>query len=110
MRLHESPFLGIKKGKQIIEVRLNDNKRKCVRIGDTIVFSLRSNMDEKIKVKVLDLLKYDSFEELFENISLSDWNAAGWSMEQVVAACRKYYSKEDEELFGVLGIGIELID
>lgn len=39
MRLHEEPFELIKFGKKIIEIRLNDEKRQKVNIGDTITFS-----------------------------------------------------------------------
>lgn len=38
MRLLEEPFELIKAGKKIIEIRLNDEKRQKVSIGDEIVF------------------------------------------------------------------------
>lgn len=38
MRLHPEPFEKIKNGTKIIEMRLNDEKRQKVQIGDKIEF------------------------------------------------------------------------
>ena len=52
MKLHPWPFKKIKSGKKKFEIRLNDRKRKKIRIGDFITFSKRPDFVEKIKVKV----------------------------------------------------------
>lgn len=41
MRLHPGPFEKIRVGTQVIESRLNDEKRQEIRVGDHIVFMLR---------------------------------------------------------------------
>ena len=64
--------------------------------------------EEKIEVKVLKLYKYDSFEELykhFDKVSMgyaSDEDANPIDME-------KYYSKEEQANYGVIGIEMSLI-
>ena len=63
--------------------------------------------NEKIDKEALYI--YGSFRELFEDISPERCgNSADNSVEELVARMRNYYSETDEEIFGVLGIKIEL--
>lgn len=109
MNLNIGGFFGIKEGRQTIEVRLNDEKRSRIKVGDSIVFTLLPDAKESIQTNVIGLLKYDSFEELFSKIDLKEWNAKDWTIEQAITCCRKYYSSEDEKKCGVLGIRLELV-
>lgn len=108
MRLHNGPFESIKNGTKTIELRLNDEKRQLIKKNDIIQFENRVTL-EKIKVKVLKLHKYNNFEELyrhFDKISLGyniDESASFKDME-------KYYSEEEQEKYGVLGIEISLMN
>ncbi len=52
MHLYKEPFEMIKSGKKKIEIRLNDEKRQKLKIGDTIVFSKLPDCKDKIEVKV----------------------------------------------------------
>ncbi|HEY1074482.1 MAG TPA: ASCH domain-containing protein, partial [Patescibacteria group bacterium] len=52
MRLHPRPFDNIKSGKKTSELRLNDEKRSAIKIGDMIEFTSRVNPDEKLVTKV----------------------------------------------------------
>ena len=52
MKLYESSFNDLKSGKKKREYRLNDDKRKLVRIGDTIKFLKLPNLDEEFVVDV----------------------------------------------------------
>lgn len=109
MNLNAGGFFGIKDGRQLIEVRLNDEKRSRIEIGDSIVFTLLPDAKESIRTKVVGLLKYDSFEELFSNMDLAEWNAKDWTIGQAIDCCHGYYSIEDEKKHGVLGIRLELL-
>jgi hypothetical protein len=62
MQLQPEPFGMIKSGVKTIELRLFDEKRRKIRIGDEILFSNTEN-GETLAVKVLDLSVFDSFEE-----------------------------------------------
>ena len=107
MRLHNSPFNLIKSGTKTIELRLNDEKRSLIKVGDKIEFTNRIT-EEKIVVEVIKLHKYDSFVELykhFDKVSMGydeDEEADPKDMEQ-------YYSKDEQDKYGVLGIEIKLI-
>lgn len=111
MKLNDEPFQKIRDGKKTIELRLYDEKRRKLSIGDYIVFSKVDNMDEKIAVKIKALYRAQSFRELFEDISLDKCgNDADATIEGVVSRLRKYYSEEEEAQYGVLGIKIRVCD
>lgn len=107
MRLHDKPFQLIKKGTKTIELRLNDEKRKLIKNGDKICFTNRST-GEIIMTQVIGLHIYNNFIELykhFDKLSLgydSGEDADPKDMEI-------YYSKEEQEKYGVLGIEIKLL-
>lgn len=106
MRLNNGPFECIKNGTKTIELRLNDEKRSLINESDIIEFENRTT-GEKLEVKVLRLHRYNSFEELykhFDKVSLGykpDEDANPLDMEI-------YYSKEEQDQYGVIGIEITL--
>lgn len=106
MRLNKGPFEVIKSGKKKIELRLFDEKRKLINIGDSIEFISRDS-NEKIITKVITLHKYDSFFELYKHF---DKIILGYKKDEIAKPedMEKYYSKEEQEKYGVVGIEIEL--
>lgn len=107
MRLHDDPFNKIKQGTKKIEIRLNDEKRKSINTGDTIEFTNRKT-SEKMLVKVNGLFKYSNFEELYKN-----WDKVilGYDEDDIADPkdMEEYYSKEEQEKYGVLAIKIEKV-
>ncbi|MEK6940957.1 MAG: hypothetical protein AABW49_03600, partial [Nanoarchaeota archaeon] len=67
MKLFKEPFSRIKEKRKIIEVRLFDDKRQKVSIGDEIEFSLIDNPKEKILVKVIDMSRFKFFKDLYSS-------------------------------------------
>ena len=106
MRLHERPFRKIQEGKQVIESRLNDEKRQEIKVGDHIMFALRPDFVEKVEVEVFELIHAPTFTELFATRPLEEFGIADSS---TVTNMYEYYSKEDEAKFGVLGIKFKLL-
>lgn len=64
MQLTPSPFQMIKEGTKTIELRLFDEKRRKIQIGDIIEFS-NTETGEKIGAKVSAQYVFDSFESLY---------------------------------------------
>lgn len=52
MKLYEENFEELKNNKKEREYRLNDEKRKQIKVGDTIKFVKLPNLDEEILVDV----------------------------------------------------------
>jgi ASC-1-like (ASCH) protein len=103
MKLNPAPFERIKNGTQTVEVRLFDEKRRLLQIGDEIEFALTTDETQKIKVKVLELLRYDTFAELFGSLPAEQFGGGDAN------GMYQYYTKENEIKYGVLGIRMELI-
>jgi len=105
MKLNNEPFECIKNGTKTIELRLNDEKRKLLTVGDYIEFTNRAT-NEKLLVEVIDLFKYNSFEELYKHFNKIEM---GYSINEEANPkdMENYYSKEEQEKYGVLGIKIK---
>lgn len=110
MKLQPNPFYQIKSGRKTIEIRLNDEKRKLVSIGDEIEFSNIDDQEHKILTKVTGLTTAKTLKDLFDKIGTYD---AGWEhtegSAQAAQDMHKYYSEEKELQYGALGIHVELI-
>lgn len=106
MRLVNFAFMAIKMGKKDIEVRLNDEKRKLINIGDIIEFE---NIDTKemLRVKVINLYKYDTFKELFDSFN---HERLGLSDNDTYKIMDSFYTKAEQDKYEALGIEIMMID
>ncbi len=103
LRLHPRPFEKIRSGKQIIESRLNDEKRQQIKVGDHLVFALRPDFVEKEEVEVVELIHAPTFRDLFLSRPLTEFGIEDGNIERV-ENMYEYYSKEDEAKYGVVGI------
>ena len=107
MRLNNEPFNKIKEGTKTVELRLLDEKRKALRVGDKIIFTNRAN-NEKIDVVITNLFKADSFEPIYEKYSKV---AMGYNEEDDAKPedMEEYYSKEEIKKYGCIAIEIEKV-
>ena len=95
----------LKSGKKTIELRLFDEKRQKIQVGDEIVFSDSSNQDDNFKAIVLKLHRAESFDALC-NIILPD--KAGFSTkEELISVLEEFYTPSAQKKFGVVGIEIK---
>lgn len=109
MKLRPIPFKRIQDGQKSIELRLYDEKRRNVAIGDFIVLT-QTESGEKLKAKVVGLYRYGSFKELYAALPLK---ACGYLAEEVDDASYQdmyaYYTEQEEEKFGVVGIELQTL-
>lgn len=108
MKLHREPFEMIKSGIKTIELRLYDEKRRAISVGDEIEFMNAEG--EKLLCEVIAMHIFDSFELLYRSLPLTE---CGYTEQDVQFASPDdmdvYYSKEKQRKYGVVGIGIKLI-
>ena len=109
MKLQQKYYDFIKSGTKRIEIRLFDEKRQKIKIGDTIKFLKEDNQDESFEVKVIGLLRYNSFEDMFKDFDISVLSDKSMTKDELISALEKFYTKEKQEQYGVLGIRIELL-
>ena len=65
MKLQPEYFDFILNGTKRIEIRLNDEKRQQIKIGDTIKFLKEPELEETFNARVTGLLRYNSFDDMF---------------------------------------------
>ena len=109
MKLQPEYYNYILNGTKRIEIRLNDEKRSKIKIGDTIKFLKEPDLKESFKIKVVGLYRYNSFEDLFKDFDISILSDKSMTKEELIGVLEQFYTKEKQEQYGVLGIKIELI-
>ena len=109
MKLNDHPFSQIEQGIKTVELRLYDEKRRAIRVGDEIEFVHRTDSRRRLRRRVLRLHVFATFEELYAVLSLLQ---CGYTEQTLPTASprdmEQYYSREEEQAWGV--VGIELTD
>lgn len=108
MNLDAKHFENIKKGEKVYEVRLNDEKRQNLKVGDFINFTNNTTL-ESLVVKVTELLHFDSFDDMAKSIDYSEIGFNTLTEQEVLDTYHTYYTKEKEHQYGVLAIKIEVV-
>lgn len=103
-------FDKIARGDKTIELRLFDEKRRAVKVGDYVILN---NLDgkadlKKCVVQVTALCKFDGFKTLYKNI---DMTKCGYGKGEVPdpTDMLAYYSVERQAQWGVVGIEFDLL-
>lgn len=99
-------FQLIASGQRMIEPRLYDPSHRQIKIGDLILFVDRDNHGEQL-AKVVGLLRYPSFKELFAANPLSRFGMQ--SEADLHQAMHQFYRPDDELRHGVVGIKLHLL-
>jgi ASC-1-like (ASCH) protein len=110
MKLNPTPFAMMKDGRKTIELRLCDEKRREISIGDIITFCNTEDPELQINAQVTGLYAFDSFADLLATLPLLE---CGYTEKSVANASPndmdKYYSKEEQQKNGVIGIKVCLL-
>jgi len=110
MKLREVYFDKIKNNEKIYEIRLNDEKRQLIDVGDIIIFKKEPEKVEEIRTVVKDLIYFDSFKEMISTLPKSQVGFAGENEETIVDIYHQFYSEFEEKKYGVLAIKVEVIN
>lgn len=103
MRLHEEPFMLIKNGIKDIEYRLNDEKRKDIKVGDTITFYKRPEEKEMIKVEVIERREYKTLLEMYED-TFDRYLYQNYKTPEDAVLDTPYYSEDEVKKYGCVAI------
>ena len=109
LNLHPQPFTMIADGHKTIELRLWDEKRSQIRVGDTLVFVHTEDGSKTLTATVTALHHFPDFAALYAALPLEK---CGYLPEEVSTASpadmNEYYSAEKQARYGVVGIEITL--
>jgi len=108
MNLWDDSFRAIRDGKKTVEMRLFDEKRSLIGVGDLIEFT-NTTTEEKLLCKVVNMYRYSDFRELYEH---HDKISIGYNEDEKADPddMLMYYQKEDITKYGVVGIEIAVVD
>ncbi|MDO3410936.1 ASCH domain-containing protein [Saccharibacillus sp. CPCC 101409] len=106
MTLFPEYFDSVCSGRKKVEVRLNDERRRAIGVGDTIRFECLPGRQRAVEVTVEALYKHGTFEELYRAMPFSDFDCEGWTMQEMVDGTYDIYTPEQEADWGALGIRI----
>ena len=107
MHLREHAFYMFKAGKQDIEMRLYDEKRQKIKVGDTIEFS-NQETGQTINTEVVGIHVFENFEQLYNNF---DKQRIGYEedAEANPSDMSQFYSVPEINKYGVVAIQTKLI-
>ena len=107
MTLWDDPFNSIKSGMKTVEMRLNDEKRQSINVGDTLSFT-NVKTNQVINVLVIEKVVYKDFYELYKHY---DKISIGYKEDEIADPkdMLMYYSQEKIDKYGALAIKIKLI-
>lgn len=97
-------FQIVKDGIKDVEVRLNDEKRQQLKVGDTLIFLKRPLDDEEIKAEVIGLDYYDDFSSLVYNYEMKRIYLDNCSKEDYLKLMERFYSLEEQKELGAVAI------
>ena len=106
MKLQPKYFDYIKSGTKRIELRLYDEKRKLIKNNDRIIFINDKNHEEKLITHVKAIHRAKTFENLFNNFDISILADSSKTKESILKELNKFYTQEDQEKYGVIGLEI----
>lgn len=109
LKLQPKYFDYINNGTKRIELRLYDEKRQKINIGDTIIFQKEPELETTMQVKVIGLLRYNTFEELFDDFNIEIMADKEMTKQELLSVLEEFYTPEKQSQYGVLGIRIEKI-
>lgn len=104
MKLYAENFDELKSGTKKREYRLNDKKRRLVKIGDTIRFVRLPDYNEECIFDVIGIETFDNWYDCYSKYYDEDFKNLYDSVEDVVQDTYDggYYTKEESDKYGAV--------
>lgn len=110
MGLNPEPLRMMRTGKKRYELRLLDEKRQKLKVGDWIEFTQTDDASQILLVEIINLYIFTNFAELYETVPLLE---CGYTEADILLAkpedMEAYYSLDQQTKYGVLAIEIKLL-
>ena len=106
MRIHLDPeiYEQVKNGTKNVEARVNDEKRRQLKVGEYLQIINRANEEDVIYGQVTGLQYFSSFEELADNYPIERLYSPEFTKEEYLALFPQFYSDEEIRDNGVVAI------
>ena len=107
MKVQTKYYRLLKAGIKTVELRLFDEKRQQIQVGDEITFSDLSDPNDTFVAQVLALHRANSFDELCATVPPAQ--AGFTTKEELIDCLQEFYTPEAQQKYGVVGIEIKKI-
>ena len=106
MKINDNAFLRMNNGSKEREYRINDDKRRKVKIGDIIEFHRISNPEDIIEMKVYDITTYKTIKDAIKEYFDKDFSSRHKDID-IDSTVQSFYDKgfvtqEEEEKYGMV--------
>ena len=91
LHLLDKYFCLIKDGSKTVEIRLNDEKRKKMKVGNYIDF-INKDTEEIVTTEIVDKKLFDSVNDLYD---MYDEKSIGISKKDILKVMRNIYSEDE---------------
>lgn len=91
-----------------VEIRVNDEKRRKLHVGDTLIFLRRPEEIDKITATVTNLVYFDSFSDVTDYYDMKRIYLENTSKEDYINLMKRFYNDEEVKRDGVVAIEFKL--
>ena len=109
IHLDEDIFANVKYGTKNVEVRVNDEKRRKLKVGDKITFLKRPDETESIDAIIEGLAYYKNFNDLVEDYTIEELYSKGYSKEEFLSLLKRFYSNDEIDKYGTVAIKFKIV-
>ena len=104
VHLHPEVFDIVLQGIKDVEIRVNDEKRRKLKVGDTLLCLKRPEEVETISAKVTDLVYFSNFQEVVDMYPMERIYLSTTTKEEYVSLMKQFYSDEEVAKDGIVAI------
>lgn len=109
MNVQEKYYHLLKSGKKTVELRLNDEKRRQIKVGDEIEFTNGSDKNDRFMAEVIALHLAPDFETLCAQ-SITPRQGGFDAKEELLSVLEEFYTPAAQKKYGVVGIEIKVLN
>ena len=106
MKLTPESFEQVKSGAKQFEFRINDEKRKAFKMGERIELAKLPDLGTSVIVEITSLDVYQDFSDLYHQKPEA---VLDYTEDEFAERMSAFYTKDEEEKYGVVAIGIKLV-
>ncbi len=107
MRLDRKDFDRLKEGTKCWEIRLNDEKRKGIRVGDQIVFMRRPELEERLPMIVEERQLYSDVQRLLDKVPLKEIAPPEMTEVEWIQSFMSHYRPEELVQYGIVAFKVK---
>lgn len=107
MRLDRRDFDRMKAGAKTWEIRLNDEKRKGIAVGDEIVFMRRPELEDRLPMIVEERLFFSDLQRLLDKVPLKEIAPEGMSEVEWIQSFMTHYRPDELVTHGIVAFKVK---